>query len=129
MRSQDGSWGAAPRLGDLSLLKRLMFEAATFVIAQLKQAVQSESTEGPRRLPAAEKLAREADQRRRLSGVNIKRDLVPSHSLAGLCNHMNDLNTITWIVPIVSELPASLRFSCPPKTSLRFSAARTRPSR
>ncbi|CAE7450708.1 unnamed protein product, partial [Symbiodinium necroappetens] len=91
--------GAAPRLGDVSLLKRLMFEASTFVIAQLKQAVQSESTEVPRRLPAAEKAAREVEQRNRLAGVNIEREPVPSHALVDLCNHMVDLNSITWISP------------------------------
>ena len=91
--------GAAPRLGDVSLLKRLMFEAATFVIAQLKQAVQSESTEAPRRLPAAEKMAREVEQRTRLAGVNIERELVPSHALIDLCHNMVELNSITWISP------------------------------
>ncbi|CAE7244255.1 unnamed protein product, partial [Symbiodinium sp. KB8] len=91
--------GAAPRLGDVSLLKRLMFEAATFVIAQLKQAVQAESSETPRRLPAAEKAAREVEQRTRLAGVNIERELVPSHALIDLCHNMVELNSVTWISP------------------------------
>ncbi|CAE7717441.1 unnamed protein product [Symbiodinium sp. CCMP2592] len=90
--------GAAPRLGDVSILKRLMFESATYVIAQLRQAVQGDSAEQPRKLPLAEKQARAEDQRRRLSGVHIERDLVPSHALVDLCCHMHDVG-ITWISP------------------------------
>ncbi|CAE7870682.1 unnamed protein product, partial [Symbiodinium necroappetens] len=83
--------GAAPRLGDVSLLKRLMFEAATFVIAQLKQAVQSESTEAPRRLPAAEKMAREVEQRNRLAGVNIERELADREAFLIMAAEVRDL--------------------------------------
>ncbi|CAE7700800.1 unnamed protein product [Symbiodinium sp. CCMP2592] len=90
--------GAAPRLGDVSILKRLMFESSTYVIAQLRQAVQGDSAEQPRKLPLAEKQARAEDQRRRLSGVHIERDLVPSHALVDLCCHMHDVG-ITWISP------------------------------
>ncbi|CAE7743608.1 unnamed protein product [Symbiodinium sp. CCMP2592] len=90
--------GAAPRLGDVSILKRLMFESATYVIAQSRQAVQGDSAEQPRKLPLAEKQARAEDQRRRLSGVHIERDLVPSHALVDLCCHMHDVG-ITWISP------------------------------
>ena len=39
--------GAAPRLGDVSLLKRLIFESCTFVIAQLRQNVQGDASETP----------------------------------------------------------------------------------
>ncbi|CAE7292334.1 unnamed protein product [Symbiodinium sp. CCMP2592] len=90
--------GAAPRLGDVSILKRLMFESSTYVIAQLRQAVQGDSAEQPRKLPLAEKQARAEDQRRRLSGVHIERDLIPSHALVDLCCHMHDVG-ITWISP------------------------------
>ncbi|CAE7224658.1 unnamed protein product [Symbiodinium sp. CCMP2456] len=65
--------GAAPRLGDIALLKRLLFEACTYVIAQLRQSVQGETSETPRKLPLAEKAARAEDQKRRLVGVHIER--------------------------------------------------------
>ena len=90
--------GAAPRLGDIALLKRLMFEAATYVIAQLRPTVQGDSAETPRQLPLAEKAARAEDQRRRLAGVHIERDLVPSHALVDLCCHMHEWG-VTWISP------------------------------
>ncbi|CAE7247615.1 unnamed protein product, partial [Symbiodinium sp. CCMP2456] len=93
--------GAAPRLGDVALLKRLMmlmFEACTYVIAQLRQSVQGETSETPRKLPLAEKAARAEDQKRRLVGVHIERDMIPSHALVDLCCHMLDVG-VTWISP------------------------------
>ncbi|CAE7029174.1 unnamed protein product [Symbiodinium sp. CCMP2456] len=90
--------GAAPRLGDIALLKRLLFEACTYVIAQLRQSVQGETSETPRKLPLAEKAARAEDQKRRLVGVHIERDMIPSHALVDLCCHMLDVG-VTWISP------------------------------
>lgn len=90
--------GAAPRLGDVSLLKRLIFESCTFVIAQLRQNVQGDASETPRKLPLAEKAARAEDQKRRLAGVHIERDSVPSYALVDLCCHMHEVG-VTWISP------------------------------
>ncbi|CAE7424313.1 unnamed protein product [Symbiodinium sp. CCMP2592] len=90
--------GAAPRLGDVSLLKRLIFESCTFVIAQLRQNVQGDASETPKKLPLAEKAARAADQKRRLAGVHIERDSVPSYALVDLCFHMIEVG-VTWISP------------------------------
>ena len=90
--------GANPKLGDVGMLKRLMFEASTFVVAALRQSVMGD-TETPRKLPVAEKAARAAAQKQRLSGLVIERDMVPSYSLVDLCSHMCDTNTVTWISP------------------------------
>ncbi|CAE7260467.1 unnamed protein product [Symbiodinium sp. CCMP2592] len=90
--------GAAPRLGDVSLLKRLIFESCTFVIAQLRQNVQGDASKTPKKLPLAEKAARAADQKRRLAGVHIERDSVPFYALVDLCFHMIEVG-VTWISP------------------------------
>ena len=90
--------GAGPKLGDVGMLKRLMFEASTFVVAALRQTVMGD-TETPRKLPVAEKAARASAQRQRLSGLLIERDMVPSYALVDLCSHMCDTNTVTWISP------------------------------
>ena len=90
--------GASPKLGDVGMLKRLMFEASTFVVAALRQTVMGD-TETPRKLPVAEKPARASAQRQRLSGLLIERDMVPSYALVDLCSHMSDTNTVTWISP------------------------------
>ena len=80
------------------MLKRLMFESSTFVVAALRQSVVGD-TETPRKLPVAEKAARAAAQKQRLSGLIIERDMVPSYALIDLCSHMCDTNTVTWISP------------------------------
>ena len=90
--------GASPKLGDVALLKRLLFESSTFVVASLRQAVMSDS-EIPKRLPTAEKQARAEAQRSKLSGVVIERDMSPSYALVDLCAHMADTNVASWISP------------------------------
>ena len=90
--------GASPKLGDVGMLKRLMFEASTFVVAALRQTVMGD-TETPRKLPVAEKAARATAQRQRLNGLVIERDMIPSYSLVDLCAHMGDTNTVSWISP------------------------------
>ena len=91
--------GAAPQLGPISMLKRLHFEAVTYVIAQLRQNVAGESSESPKKIPLAEKAARAQEQKTRLNGVNIERSMVPSHHLIDLCAHMLDQNCPMWIAP------------------------------
>ena len=90
--------GASPKLGDVALLKRLLFESSTFVVASLRQAVLGD-TETPKRLPAAEKQARAEAQRTKLGGVVIERDMAPSYALVDLCAHMADTNVANWIAP------------------------------
>ena len=90
--------GGNPKLGDVGMLKRLMFEASTFVVAALRQSVMGDA-ETPRKLPLAEKAARSAAQKQRLNGLVIERDMVPSYALVDLCSHMCDTNTVSWIGP------------------------------
>ena len=90
--------GANPKLGDVGMLKRLMFESSAFVVAALRQSVMGD-TETPRKLPVAEKAARAVAQKQRLGGLVIERDMVPSYALVDLCSHMCDTNTVTWISP------------------------------
>ena len=44
------------------------------------------------------KAARAEDQKRRLAGVHIERDSVPSYALVDLCCHMHEVG-VTWISP------------------------------
>ena len=52
----------------------------------------------PRKLPLAQKAARAEDQKRRLAGVHIERDSVPSYALVDLCCHMHEVG-VAWISP------------------------------
>ena len=95
-------YGGAPTIGQLANLKRLFFESTTLVIASLKQAVSSESSDQQhtvKRLPIAEKRARAADQATRLSGLTFEGELEPSHNLVDLVNTMLESGCLTWIAP------------------------------
>ncbi|CAE7784940.1 unnamed protein product [Symbiodinium sp. CCMP2592] len=91
--------GLGASLGETSKLTRLHFEAATYVIAQLKQQVVGDTTDEPKRLPLAEKEARYRDQRLRLSGLVIQGELLPSHALVDAVAHMSETNCLTWLSP------------------------------
>ncbi|CAE7475642.1 unnamed protein product [Symbiodinium sp. CCMP2592] len=91
--------GLGARLGETSKLTRLHFEAATYVIAQLKQQVVGDTTDEPKRLPLAEKEARYREQRLRLSGLVIQGELLPSHALVDAVAHMSETNCLTWLSP------------------------------
>ena len=74
-------FGAGATVGQTANLKRLHFEATTLVIASLKERVTSEDAESSniKRIPAAEKRARQENQETRLAGVTIRGELAPSH--------------------------------------------------
>ncbi|CAE7740635.1 unnamed protein product [Symbiodinium sp. CCMP2592] len=74
--------GLGASLGETSKLTRLHFEAATYVVAQLKQQV-----------------ARYREQRIRLSGLVIQGELLPSHALVDAVAHMSETNCLTWLAP------------------------------
>ena len=90
--------GANYTVGAASQLRRLLFESTTFVIAQLKQDVTDDS-DTPKRLPVAEKNARQALQIARLSGVLIEREMLPSHALIDLAASMMESQAVIWIGP------------------------------
>ena len=82
-----------------SALRRLHFESATLVVAQLKQKVTGEGEEGKQKLPIIEKQARLADQRRRLTGIDIEGELQPSYALIDAVNGMIETSSVLWIAP------------------------------
>eukprot|EP00435_Cladocopium_sp_Y103_P033307 s2858_g8.t1 len=87
--------------GQLSLLRRLHFEAATFVLSQLKSAVSSDATDGVKKLPYAEKMARYTKVKETIKGFLIQGETEPSHSLVDKCQVMFDTNAVVWLAPSV----------------------------
>lgn len=86
-------------VGVYSGLRRLHFEATTLVVAQLKARVTGDGDEAKRKLPVVEKQARLADQRTRLTGVEIKGEMQPSFALVDAVQNMIETNSIMWIAP------------------------------
>ena len=92
----DGILPAGYNMATYSALRRLHFESATLVVAQLKQKVTGE---GRQKLPIVEKQARLADQKRRLTGIDIEGELQPSYSLIDAVNGMIETSSVLWIAP------------------------------
>ncbi len=91
---------------NLSLLKtsevrRLHFESSTMVVANLKSQVSSETQDGVRKLPIAEKQARliSISQQSRLQGVAISGELKPSHACIDLVASVVENHSVIWISP------------------------------
>ena len=91
--------GADMNIANLAKLKRLHFEAQTLIVAHLKSQVSVDSSEGIRKLPAAEKEARLQDQRTRLVGLQIVGETQPSFGLVDLVANIADTNNIVWLPP------------------------------
>jgi len=92
--------GVEPSLTLMSLLRRLHFEAVTMVVAHLKTNVVTDaSTEGGRKLPPVEKVARLNDQQARLRGISIKGELQPSYALVDIIAGIFDSGSIIWVPP------------------------------
>ena len=80
-------------------LKRLHFEAAAIVMAELKSRAMDTTPDGARKLPLAEKAARFKEQEARLPGLRLKGELQPSYALVDLVAQVKETNCITWIAP------------------------------
>ena len=95
----DGILPVGYNMATYSGLRRLHFEAATLVVAQLKQKVTGDGEEGKQKLPIIEKQARLAEQKRRLLGVEIEGELQPSYALIDAVNGMIETSSVLWIAP------------------------------
>lgn len=97
--ANDLNGGTDMSIANLAKLRRLHFEAQTLVVAHLKSQVAVDSTEGVRKLPAAEKEARLQDQKTRLVGLQIKGETQPSYALVDMVAKMAETNNIVWLPP------------------------------
>ena len=86
-------------LSKTSEVRRLHFESSTMVVAHPKSQVSSETQDGVRKLPIAEKQARLISQQGRLQGVAISGELQPSHALIDLVASVVENNSVIWISP------------------------------
>ena len=80
--------GAEPPVEVMPIWRRLQFEAHTHVLSDAKSRLDRTETAEPRRIPMPEKSARLAEQRKRLTHLEITPDLEPSHSLIDYISQM-----------------------------------------
>ena len=94
-------FGAEPSIGEISILRRIHFEASTLMVAHVKSQVSQDASgsDAVRKIPAPEKQQRLQDQKARLGGFTIEGETEPSHALIDLVNSMVDNNCVLWIPP------------------------------
>jgi len=83
--------------GDFSLIKRLCFEAFTFVTADLRSRLEAGPSDTVRKLAGAERETRKEGQRARLKGLVLAAELDIAHELVDLCYEMSESNTLSYI--------------------------------
>lgn len=93
-------FGDAATLGNMSVLRRLHFEACTLLMADMKHQVTSvDASEPLRKLPFVEKQTRLSAQKKRLVGLSHRPEQQPSHQLIDACFHMVETGALTYIPP------------------------------
>lgn len=85
----------------LAALRRLFFESHTFALADVRSRVEAspDPTAASRKLPAAERLARQTAQQGRLTGLIFNPDTIPANHLVDAFVEMLELNTLSYIKP------------------------------
>ena len=91
--------GRAPTLLEISAIKRVAFEAQTFLVATLRQQVEQRDDTEPRKIPFAERANRMQQLQRDLSGVSIQGELEPAHALLEKVCAMYEQNVVKYFEP------------------------------
>jgi hypothetical protein len=91
--------GRAGTLAESSAVKRLTFEAHTYLVASLRQQVDQSEDSQPRRVAFAERTQRMEALRLELRGIEISGELEPAHSLLDKTCKMFEDNSIKWLEP------------------------------
>lgn len=91
-----------PVLGDAdhpsgAKLRRLLFEAYTMSVGDLRSKLSRTADDPPLRLSVPERSARLSKLQRRLSGILIKDQFEPSHKLIDICVQMAEDDCIRYI--------------------------------
>ena len=90
--------GVSLSIGDDAALKRLVFEAQTLTVAELRASVQS-GDDGPKKLPVAERTLRIEDQRKRLLGLSLEGPLAVAHALYDRFASMREAEELKYVAP------------------------------
>ena len=90
----------AATVGNTALVRRLHFEACTFLMADMKTQVSATDPSEPvRKLPFVEKQTRLESQKRRITGLLHKPEQQPSHQLIDQVYNMVESGAVIYIHP------------------------------
>eukprot|EP00435_Cladocopium_sp_Y103_P037752 s2763_g10.t1 len=86
-------------VGDVVVMKRLIFEAQTSVVALSRLQADPTADPSSRKMPAAERAARLQQQRERLSGLDLQGPLEVAHQVYDTINGMLEADTLKYLAP------------------------------
>lgn len=91
--------GVAPSDSQLSALRRLFFESHTMALADVRSRVESSPDQSitTRKLPTAERLARQKIQHDRLTGIIFTPDTIPANHLVDAFVDMVETGLLTYV--------------------------------
>ena len=99
-RFTDRLMGGPATLADLSVVKRIHFEAVTLVMVDLQKHSSAQDISEPgRSLPFVEKQRRLAAQQARITGISHKHEQQASHALIDACFQMIENGSLVYIAP------------------------------
>lgn len=87
----------APTLAESAGIRRLAFEAQTFLVASLRQVVEQRDDGIPKKIGAAERETRMRALRAELAGLDIQDEHEPSHALLERACQINETNNLKYI--------------------------------
>lgn len=85
----------------LAVLRRLFFEAHTMAVMEVRNRVETSSDPATvvKKLPTAERLARQTEQQKRLGGIVFTPETMPANSLVDHFVEMYESGILTYIKP------------------------------
>ena len=99
-RFADRLMGGPAPLSELSLVKRLHFEAVTLVMVDIqKQSASQDLSEPGRSLPFVEKQRRLLVQQERITGISHKHEQQAAHALIDACFQMVESGSLVYLPP------------------------------
>lgn len=86
-----------PPTNKMPLIRRMVYESYTLAASDLKMRTERKDDDAPRRLAQGERSARYAEQKARLTGVDMTGEMEPSHHLIDLVYNMAEDNQLRYI--------------------------------
>ena len=86
-------------VGDIAVVKRLIFEAQTTVILIIKSQSNPNNDPSLRKLPGAERNSRLEAQRHRLQGMSLKGPLEVAHQVYDVVSGMLEVDALKYLGP------------------------------
>ena len=86
----------------IACIRRLVFESHALALSDMQRKVDPVSEGlglGHKKLPIAERQARQREQELRLTGLVLSPETLPSHTLVDTCVNMVDTQVLVWIKP------------------------------